>query len=62
MRDTTFDTELGGLRAELELLEAETFEIHDYDDSHEMLADGCSCSSSSTSSSTTSCTSCSSCG
>jgi thiazolylpeptide-type bacteriocin precursor len=51
------------LRAELEMLEAETFEITDYEEVVEDLAGGCSStSSSSTCSSTTSCTSCASCG
>lgn len=49
------------LRNDLELLEAETFEILDYEDAPEVLADCCSTSSCSTSSSTTSCTSTASC-
>ncbi|MEV7806006.1 thiazolylpeptide-type bacteriocin [Microbispora sp. NPDC088329] len=50
------------LRAELEMLEAETFEITDYEEVVEELAGCSSTSSTSTCSSTTSCTSCASCG
>jgi thiazolylpeptide-type bacteriocin precursor len=46
---------LADLRSDFELLEAETFEVLDYEDAPEVLA------STSTSSSTTSCTGCSSC-
>ncbi|KAB2339988.1 thiazolylpeptide-type bacteriocin [Actinomadura rudentiformis] len=53
--------DLVDLRNDLELLEAETFEILDYEEAPEVLADCCSTSSCSTSSSTTSCTSTASC-
>ncbi|RKS70992.1 thiazolylpeptide-type bacteriocin precursor [Actinomadura pelletieri DSM 43383] len=55
------ETKLADLRSDFELLDAETFEILDYEDGPEMLAGGCSTSSCSCSSSTTSCTSTASC-
>ncbi|HEY7483066.1 MAG TPA: thiazolylpeptide-type bacteriocin [Streptosporangiaceae bacterium] len=61
MRQDSTANGLIDLRGDLELLEAETFEIQDYEDVAEVLADCCSTSSCSTSSSTTSCTSTASC-